>query len=395
MRAMLSAKEIKRLILKKKGIITASSARVFRQSYFGNDIIAPNSDPTPDKTDWRGYAPVELWIMSIVEADNQVRMPGEGITKVLIDSEKIPLTQIKDLLGEFVFGSYINHWPLTKILDIGGRTTRTSFGTKEIPPIPAHVHGGKISKGKVLKPGKSEAYFFPPTNLEPYNKKISAKTRIGLKPKVKKEDIRKKLKEFGKNDLMYTLLNEFKIRPMTGWTVPQGIIHAPGPYLTFEIQLPQDDYNLASWRLGERLEEQERNRRYGELVLRGLKNEGVFVELLLDWPANTDKDFEKKYFREPKVIESGSWGRRLQIFFDQFYGEGWELFPGQTKTLPVKNVPVAGVVWSGQAAINDSRLEQGGQNEFLAIPDTKITVTNPGILPLFIYTVEPIKNQTS
>lgn len=388
---MLKAEEIERWILTKRGVITVSSTPVFRESYFGNNIIAPNSEPTLDKIDKRGYVPVELWIMSTVEADNPVRLPGEGITNISIATAKVPLTYLRETAGRLIFGRYADSWPLTKILDIGGQPVQTSFGTKEVPPIPVHVHGGSIIEGKVHKPGKSEAYFFPPTNIPPYNKEISAKTRIGLKQGITKKNIKKNLQEFGKSDSMFALLNEFSIKPMTGWTVPEGVLHAPGPYITFEIQLPQDDYNLASWRLGERLNEPEKLQRYKELVLRGLDNEDALIESVLDWPLTSDQNFKQKYFHEALMIESGSWGKRLQIFFDQFYGEGWEVLPEQILTIPAKDTPQAGIIWSGAGEINGNSVSQSDQNEFLCIPQTPITVTNRNSSTLYIYTVEPIR----
>jgi hypothetical protein len=55
---------------------------------------------------------------------------------------------------------------------------------------------------------------------------------------------------FGVDDSLYALLAEYRIRPRTNWTVPTHVIHAPGPWPTFEIQLPQDDYQLLAWKLG-------------------------------------------------------------------------------------------------------------------------------------------------
>lgn len=190
---------------------------------------------------------------------------------------------------------------------------------------------------------------------------------------------------------MYVLLNEFTIEPETSWMVPAGILHAPGPYLTFEVQLPQDDYNLASWRLGERLQGEDRSKRYEELVLRGLKSEDEYIEQVLDWEANIDPNFEKKYFHRPRLLEQGSWGKRSQIFFDMFYGEEWILNPGASAIFPAKEKPQGGVIWSGQGEINGQAVAQGGQNGFLIIPNTAIQVSNTGSGDLYIYTVEPFK----
>jgi len=386
-----SLEEIRDWVSEKRGILTTSSARVYRESYFGNNIIAQNDSPTPSKIDGRGYVLVELWIMSMVEADNPVSMPGEGLTKIVVNGKEISLARLRVLAGDLLFGEYGSRWPLTKVLDIGGNRIDTSFGSIETPPIPVHVHGGIVADGKVLKPGKSEAYFFPPINIPPYNKNISAKTRIGLKPGVTQEDVKTRLQEFGKNDSMYTLLNEFDILPETSWTVPAGVLHAPGPYITFEIQLAQDDYNLASWRLGERLEDTERSRRYQELVLRGLKDEGEYIEQILDWPLTSGQSLEATYFHKPKLIKSGKWGKRYQIFFDQFYGESWEILPGQTMSLSAKEVPQAGIVWSGEGEMNGNQISRDSHGEFLCIPNTELSLSNTGPLPLLIYTVEPIR----
>ncbi|MCR4333504.1 MAG: hypothetical protein NUV60_00565 [Patescibacteria group bacterium] len=386
---MSSVEKIKKGLDEKNGVLVTKSAIVCRESYFGNDIIAPNS--SPNKADSRGYVPVELWILSTVEAENAVRVTGEGLTKIKIFEEEVPLADLRHVAESLLFGEYAARWPLTKILDIGGKEVATSFGTTEIPPIPVHVHGGNIVHGSVNKPGKSEAYFFPPTDIPPYNKKLSVITRIGLKEGVTKEDIKQRLHSFGKDDSMYELLNEFPILPNTGWTVPEGVLHAPGPYLTFEVQLPQDDYNNGSWRLGERLSEKEREKKYEEHVLRGLPSEDDFIEKVLDWETTSDPELAKKYFHTPKRIDSGDWGERHQIFFDMFYGEEWKIFPGKTLTLAPKKEPQGGIVWSGEGDINGNKIAQDGMNEFLVIPHTEVKVKNTGTTPLFIYTVEPIR----
>lgn len=389
---MLTYEDIQQWIREKNGILTTKSALVHRESYFGNDVIAKNSSAAPGIADHRGYVPVEQWIMSTVEADNPIRKAGEGITVIPIHGIMVPLTDLRDIGSQLIFGDYAPRWPLAKILDIGGKPVTTSFGTTETPPIPVHVHGGAIRDGIVHKPGKSEAYFFPPTDIPPHHTTTSAITRIGLKPGVTKEHIKEKLPAFGIDDSMYTLLNEFPITPMTGWTVPEGVLHAPGPHVTFEIQLPQDDYNMASWRLGERLDTKEQSQKYQEHVLRGLPDEYTLVASVLDWPVTSDQDLHKKYFHEPQVIASGPWGRRLRIFFDRFYGEGWEVLPEHTMELAAKAVPQAGIAWSGSGKINGNPISQSGTNEFLCIPNTPIVVSNPGPHTLYIYTVEPIRD---
>jgi len=376
---MLTIEEIRRWLEEKSGVLVTKSALVHRESYFGHSVIAPNS--SKHDADERGFVPVELWIMSVVEADNPIRLEGEGLTSIKIGDKEITLKELLNVGEKIILGDYADSWPLAKILDIGGHSVETSFGTTEIPPIPVHVH-----------PQKTEAYFFPPTNIPPYHKNISAITRIGLKPGISKKEITETLHEFGYSDRMYTHLVEHKIEPMTGWTVLEGVLHAPGPYLTFEIQKPQDDYHLSSWRLGERLEGKERDSKFQSEVLRGLIDATDHVEQTLNWTLTTDPKLKEKYFHTPQVIESGSWGKRHQIFFDMFYGEGWEILPGQTLNLEPKKEPQAGIVWSGQAEINGNKVEQSGLNEFLVVPQTALNVANTGKTNIFIYTVEPIRS---
>ncbi len=59
-----------------------------------------------------------------------------------------------------------------------------------MPPIPCHVHAGEVVDGCCVGHGKTEAYFFPPLNVPPYNMQLnSVKTRLGLKPGVTKEEV--------------------------------------------------------------------------------------------------------------------------------------------------------------------------------------------------------------
>ncbi len=378
---MVTQNEVEKWLNEKRGVLTARSALVYRNTYFGNDIIAKNSSLA--NADSRGYVPVELWIMSMVGAENTIRVEGEGMTNIQIGNEWVTLKELASVAGSSIFGNYVDAWPLTKILDIGGTPIETSFGTKEVPPIPVHVH-----------PHKTEAYFFPPTNVPPYNKsdETGAITRIGLKSGVTREEFKRRLVRFGQDDSMFELLNEFQIEPNTGWTVLEKTLHAPGPYVTFEIQRPADDYANASWRLGERLEDAERASKYSEHVMRdGMEDPDQFIDTATNWEHTTDQGLKDKYFHAPKIIEHGNEGTRYQIFFDMFYGEGWEVPPGRTLIVPKKETPQAGILWSGQGELNDNPLSLEGNNEFLITPNTGVTVRNMSETTLLIYTTEPIR----
>jgi hypothetical protein len=298
-------------------------------------------------------------------------------------------------MEEKLLGIYSNVWPLTKILDIGGQPIKPNFSnTEEIPPIPCHVHSGKIINGKTNKKGKLEAYFFPPTNVPPYNTHFGKTiTRLGLKPNTTKEQVIEKLKQFGKSDDMYELCNVFEINAYDGWTIPPFIVHAPGPWTTFEIQLPQDDYNLLSWQLGKRFSEGQLKEQKESSQLRGLPNEETMVNEIINWELSTHPNFKEKFYRPKKIIQQGPWGRQMQIFFDQFYGEAFEIDVNQTWIRNADSRPFAGIVWSGKGLINDNIIDVNNtqRKEFLVTPNTSIIIKNTGDHPLLIYTVFPIK----
>lgn len=393
--------EILTTIRAQKGVLFAKPAIVYRETYSGRDIIAMNSRFEEGYVDDRGYVPVEWWVMSVVEAENPIKKSGEGFTKIkLVSGKEITLRDIGELAEKEVFGKYAKEWPLTKILDIGGDQKPTSFSKNlEVPPIPAHVHSGEIVEGKAIGPGKLEAYFFPPLDVAPYNKQMGKTiSRFGFKQGVTKEKFKSLLINFGKDDSMYTLLKPYEIKPYSGWTILAATIHSPGPWVSFEIQLPQDDFNLASWRLGERFEtEKDRMEAYQNLCLRGLKDEDDFVNQVVNWEVSSDPDFEKNYFRPIRILESGSWGRKYRIFFDRFYGEGLELEPGESHTFREKDRPVGGIVWSGSGRLNSTEISTNGSGnrEFLIVPNTQIELKNDGESILIVFTFEPIKKDDS
>ncbi len=62
-------------------------------------------------------------------------------------------------------------------------------------------------------------------------------TRLGLKPDTTREAVLDGLARFGVDDSLYGLLNVFPVRAWESWTIPTHVVHAPGPWLTFEIQV--------------------------------------------------------------------------------------------------------------------------------------------------------------
>lgn len=99
----------------------------------------------------------------------------------------------------------------------------------------------------------------------------------------------------------------YPVKALEGWTIRPGVIHAPGPYPTFEIQFAQDDFHLASmlfatklsnankfigWTLGARVPKEKRDELRQNVQMRGVRDEKEWVDTLLRWDLCTDKDFK-------------------------------------------------------------------------------------------------------
>ena len=377
------------------GLLRVKPAIVSRNSYSGRGLFATSQSAHHSGTRRDGYVPVEWWILSPIQADNPERIPGEGISQlVLDDGGLVPLTEAVEAAEQKLFGSFLGRWPLTKILDVGGLTVLPDFSSEpEEPPIPPHVHSGAIVNFRACPPGKIEAYFFPPVDVPPFNLNPgSVKTRLGLRPEARRADFVDSLSAFGRSDRMYRLLHEYPVVPYDGWTIHPGTVHAPGPWPTLEIQTPQDDFNLAAWQLGQRLNGKGLEAGIQSMVLRGLPSLDAFADQLVDWNLLSWDQFRQRFFRPAQVIEQGPWGRRLQIFFHQFYGEALELNPGSAWRRAADDRPWGGIIWSGSGAVNGLALsaEADSHREFFCTPGHAVRITNSGSSMLILYVVYPM-----
>lgn len=380
------------------GVIFSQPAIVHRGVYSGRSLIAENSHFTPELTDDRGYLPVEWWVMSRTPAINTIPKPEEGITKLhLLNDRHIPLPDAVSLAGDIIMGDYASLWPLTKVLDIGGKSVKPSFSdSEEVPPIPCHVHAGPVKDGCCCPPGKLEAYFYPPLDIPPYNQNLEGQVviRHGLKQSAKREEVLQCLHDFGKNDSIYQIMNVDPIRPFESWMIQPKVLHAPGPWLTLEIQTPQDDFNLLAWQLGQRFDSDEaRLDAKKDVQLRGLADEKALFDESIDWDTNTDPDFKKKWHTKCDVLEEGVWGKKVQLFYHNFYGEGFIVNPQHKCTAVKDNHPRAGIVWSGEGQLNGHDISHNGwaAREFLLAPGHEMVLDNiSGSIPLMVFTIWPM-----
>lgn len=81
-----------------------------------------------------------------------------------------------------------------------------------------------------------------------------------------------------------------------------------------------------------------------------------------------------------------------QIFFDEFYGEGFEVLPGHHMVRATSPEPFAGIVWSGKGTINGNPLDAASDvaKEFLVVPNTQIDISNTGDITICIFYINAI-----
>jgi sugar/nucleoside kinase (ribokinase family) len=189
------------------------------------------------------------------------------------------------------------------------------------------------------------------------------------------------------NDTMYEHLNEYSVVPYSGWTIECGVIHAPGPYPTFEVQLPQDDGNLLAWQLGQTIvsEKERREEKVRSMLRSEVIDAGMLFDQVVDLKLTSDPLFREKYFHPSQILDSGDWGERLQTFFKRFYGEAIRLNPNTSYVLQASEKPCALVVWSGRGTVNGHEvqveeksvgLENMSRREMLIARNTKVEITN-------------------
>lgn len=393
---------ISQAIKDQDGVIFASPAFVGRGIYAGRGIIADNTDFKPPMTDDRGYVNVEWWIMSKTVAKNAIPLENEGLTSLIVCDKHIYLSEALKHAEKELMGVYSGTWPLTKVLDIGGppRTPKYTTPTNnddcvaEVPPIPCHVHAGEVVNGVCVGPGKTESYFFPPTDVPPYNLKLGKViTRLGIKSDTSQDAFKQALTKFGVNDDMYSLMNIYEIKPWETWFIEERIIHAPGPWPTFEIQRPQDDYNLLAWQLGQDVSQTELESTICDHHLKGLKDRESLVDNTIDWDSNTDTKFKENWWKSCERLEEGEWGYRIRLFYRLFYGEGFIIHPGMCYTRVKDERPYAGIIWSGVGTINklEFDMENKDKREFLVTPGSTVVFKNTSdTLDLLVFTVFPL-----
>jgi hypothetical protein len=262
----------------------------------------------------------ERWFASTTPAANEGRVPDEGLSHVVVNSQRaFTLLDAVGLEGQRLIGKSLwdkyKRWPVySKFFD-------------NLGPIPHHMHQNDAQAKLVGQQGKPESYYFPPQlnavgNNFPY-------TFFGLEPGTTKQDIIRCLDRWNEGDngiLNYS--KAYRLQPGTGWLVPPCVLHAPGSLVTYEPQWGSDVFGMY-----QSLVE-------GRPVPRSLltkdfpkekHNDNAYLVDALDWEANVNPSFKDSHYLEPLVAAQGDGWVDKWIVYGTVAGE--ELFSARELTV--------------------------------------------------------------
>ena len=231
----------------------------------------------------------ERWLSSAIRAENgPLTDPFEGLSLVLDpDGGVIPFDEFITHFRDAAIGS---HW------DTHGTWPMYSKFFDNLAPLPFHIHHRDEHAALVGKPGKPEAYYFPPQmNNHPGEFPY---TFFGLHPEATRQQVIDKLEAFlrGGDNRITDLSTAYRITPGTGWDVPAGVLHAPASMCTYEPQAACDVFAMTeSWSNHREVPD--------ELLWKDVPAEKHgdldFIVDLVDWERNVDPEFWSHRFTAP------------------------------------------------------------------------------------------------
>ncbi len=263
----------------------------------------------------------ERWFASTTPAANEGRVADEGLSYVIVGSERFTLADAVAELGGALIGDAIwkkyNRWPVySKFFDNMG-------------PIPHHMHQSQAQAKLVGQEGKPESYYFPPQhnntgNNFPY-------TFMGLEPGTTKAQVRKCLENWNKGDNgILDLSRAYRLKPGSGWLIGPGILHAPGSLCTYEPQWGSDVFGMYQSLV-------EGREVPWKLLVKDMPEEKHqdldFIVDQLDWEMNVDPHYKDNHYLEPVPVAD----TRSEGFVDRWivYGKihGEQLFTAKELTV--------------------------------------------------------------
>lgn len=232
----------------------------------------------------------ERWLSSVLAPRSD---SSEGLSFVQVGTGlKVAFPEAIAVLGVSLIGTEYREkygtWPVhAKFFDY-------------FEPLFLHLHLDDASAARIGVNGKPEAYFFPlQYNNHPGTLPVSY---FGLAPGVSREEFVTRLKAWEMRDMrILELSRAYHLATGTGWYTPPGTLHAPGSYLTYEVQ-----WNSTSGALFENVTAN--GEVFGSESIKRASASGENADWeailnLVNWPVNLDPDYRAHYFRPGVSIE--------------------------------------------------------------------------------------------
>ncbi len=272
----------------------------------------------------------ERWFASTTRADNGPGTPDdEGLSYIVGEKEKITLKDAIESEGKLILGEDC-------VREYKGWKVYAKF-FDNMEPIPLHLHIEDKFAKKIGQESKPEAYYFP-SQLNYLGNNFPF-TFLGLEPGTTREDIHQCLEKWdmGDNGIL-DFSKAYRLKPGTGWLLPPGILHAPGTFVTFEVQWASDVYSMYQSMVAGRPVPK-------ELLLKDVppdkQQDCDYLLDMINWELNLDPEFKKHHYLEPiPVTDTTDEG-----FEDKWviYGkiDGKDMFSAKELTvLPGKSVSI-------------------------------------------------------
>lgn len=253
----------------------------------------------------------ERWMASTGLVDNgDNTLENEGMSFIVVETEngveQVLLKDAIDEIGEEIVGA--------DMMRKHGRLVSFAKFFDFQTPIPHHVHLMEEQASKVGVASKPEAYYFPvELNSIDYH---GAYTWFGLEADTTKEQLKTYLENWGaKGDNgILELAKAFKLKLGTGWSIPAGILHAPGALVTYEPQLVSDTSSFWQSMVHDKFFER-------DLLVKFIEEDKKWdldhLVDCLDWEANIDTDFKKNHYCEPIPVKN------IKEMDEEGYYEEW------------------------------------------------------------------------
>ncbi len=265
----------------------------------------------------------ERWFASTTKAENGPSTPhDEGLSYVVgTDGETFLFkdaisSQGVSIIGKKMFAKY-GRWPnYAKFFDPSGA-------------IALHLHQRQQHASQVGMEHKPEAYYFPvqmnhAPNSFPYS-------FLGLEPGTTKDDIRRCLERWqeGDNNIL-TYSKAYFHKPGTGWTMPAGVLHAPGSMCIFEVLWGSDVFCMMQNVIEGRTNPIEVLNRD---VPKSKKKDLDYIVNMIDWEATVNPNFKEDHYLEPIVSSQGDGYTDKWVIYGKLHNQ--DLFSAKELSLQV------------------------------------------------------------